>query len=226
MLFLSAVGDSEAARADTYPCLSEGYRDMTSRPEIEVPELNAFPADLTATAGNDFLEVSTFDLEAYAILDGFNVTQGYEIFPEPGGMTGRNRFLDTTGKPVVGDITNYQRDGTRIYLRNTPRVDSALRFRVRQQVPDVTETMLNESPILPVQYHMKIVLSAAETFFNLHPRKEGDGSAALIFAKQFQSAKLEGLAQVKASPTAEDKGRRESMRLSGYRLSPRSRGRR
>lgn len=221
--FLQLVGDSQVAREEAWGHLSEGYRSVATHKDVEVPELNAFDEAVTVTAGNDFVAVSSIDLRVFAILDGFNVTQGFEIYQEPGGMVGRNRFLDTTGKPPAGEITNYQRDGVRVYVRNTPSVDTVLRFRVRQQTPVLTAADANGSPLTPSEYDSAILFGAAESFYLYHPKTDMVDEHPVILSDKYRAARQIKIAEVKPTKAVEDKSRRETMRLRGYRLAPRSR---
>jgi len=217
-LFLQAAGDSEAAREELYLHLSEGYREVASR--VEVPELAAIDSSVIVTALNDYVDVSTVDFEVYALLDVYNVTGNYPMYIEPAGMTGRNRFLSTGGQPPQGSVTNWQRDGARIWVRNTPTVDTTLRLRVRQQTPTITAAMLNGRPITPPQYDVAIVFAAAENYYNLHPKVDstgGDGQQ-VILSQKYQTAKEAKLAAPKDVRVEEDRAHAESMRLRGYRL--------
>jgi hypothetical protein len=222
--FAQTVGDSQNARAQANLCLTEGQRNIANG--LDLPELQAIDESVVVATDDDFVEVANVDLDIFAIMDAFNVTKGYEIFPEPGGMVGRNRFLDTTGKPQTGDITHYIRDGRNIYVRGTPSEDTTLRFRCRQQAPEVLDSNLNDEPILPMQHRLAAIYAAAEVFYNLNPRNEAVGNAVVSFSQKYRDAKQSALAETKASVAEEDKSRRQTMRLTGYRCHPRSRSRR
>ncbi len=217
--FLQATGDSESAREEAYMHLSEGYREIASR--VDVPEMNAIDSAVVVPAGADFVEVSTIDFETYALLDVYNVTGNFPVFIEPAGMTGRNRFLSNNGVPPSGSLTNFQRDGTKIYIRNVPTVDTTLRLRIRLQTPTITIALLNSRPITPPQYDMAILFAAVENFYNLHPRIEGEGSQQIILSQKYQAAKEAKLAAPADVRVEEDRSHSETMRLRGYRLGGR-----
>jgi hypothetical protein len=219
--FLQIVGDNAAGREECWLHLAEGQRDCASR--VKVPELQAIDESVTVPSEMDRIAVTAIDFDVFAILDGFNVTDGREVHPEPGGMTGRRRFLTTTGKPPSGPITHYQRDGGDIYVRNTPSVDTVLRFRIRRQMPSLSDANLNDYPLLPAEYHMAIVFGAAQNFYQTHPRKEVLDGVAIDYAEKYRVSKEEKLVAPAQSVVEEDRSRRETFRLRGYRLGPRSR---
>lgn len=215
-LYLQAAGDSEVAREETYLHLSEGYRDVASR--VDVPELSAIDASVTVTATNDYVEVPTIDFQVYALLDVYNVTGNYPMYIEPAGMTGRNRFLSDSGKPPSGSVTHWQRDGTKIYVRNTPTVDTVLRLRVRQQTPTISASDLNSRPITPPQYDMAIVSAAAENFYTLHPKLDQAPDGQQPPSLKYRMAKEAKVAAPKDVRVEEDRAHAETMRLRGYSL--------
>jgi hypothetical protein len=219
MAFLQAAGDSEQAREEAALHVSEGYREIAAG--SDVPELAAIDSLVPVPAGVDYTDVAAVDFSVYALLDAYNVTGGYPLYPEPGGMTGRNRFMGTTGIPPLGTITNYQRDGGRIYWRNTPASDAQIRLRVRLQTPTITlaADTLNESPITPAQYDMAIVWAAAESYYTLHPKNEVDGAQAPTpLSQKYRDAKQAKLSVVVNPRVEEDRAHSEVMRLRGYRM--------
>jgi len=219
--WLQIVGDNPAAVGESYDHLTEGYRSVAANHAVRVPELAAIDESLTATAGNDYVEMSGLDFDTYAILDVFNVTQGFPTEPEPGGMTGRRRYLDTTGKPPSGTITHYQRDGVRLYVRNTPSAETVLRVRVQRQVATVTAGDINSSPLTPAQFDWAIIYYAASNFYSVHPRIEGD--PATNYATYYLNLAREKISERVDPRVEEDRPRREAFRVQGYQLGPRTR---
>lgn len=215
-LYLQAVGDSEVGREEQYLHLSEGYREVASR--VEVPELSAVDEAVIVRSEDDFVDIANVDFEIYALLDVYNVTGNYPMYIEPSGMTGRNRFLSNSGKPPSGSVTHWQRDGSRIWVRNTPSVDTTLRLRVRQQTPTISAAMLNDRPITPPQYDMAVVFAAVENFYNLHPKTETSGDQQVVLSQKYQASKEAKLAAPKDVRVEEDRAHAETMRLRGYRL--------
>lgn len=217
LALLQGAGDSEAARAEAWLHLTEGYREVASR--VPVPEMFTVDDGVIVPAGQDYVDVSVIDSDVYSIMDIFNVTGNFPIYPEPGGMTGRNRYLSDNGRPAAGAVTNYQRDGSRLWVRNTPSVATTLRVRLHQQTPQLDLSMANDSPLTPDQYDMAILFSALENYFNLHPRIEKIESGAMMsMSDKYRTSKEAKLAAPTPPRVEEDKGRNETMRLRGYRL--------
>lgn len=224
MAYLQATGDETAGRQEGWMHLSEGHRDIGLL--IDLPEVNV-QEDLTITAGNDFFFVASLS-PLFAVLDMSNITEGMPMYPEPGGMTGRRRYITSTGQPATGSVTHYQRDTDRIWVRSTPTVATTVRVRLQRHLDDITDSNLNEQPIVPPQYHMAIVYAAAEKYFLLHPKTEGsivgDKVVPVDLAEKYKAAKIEAVASRKSAVAEEDRPRSETMRLRGYRLGARSRG--
>lgn len=217
-LYLQAAGNDPAARDEAYVHLSEGQRDIGLL--IDLPEINS-REQITVGAGNDFVFVESLT-PLFAVLDMTNITDGVPMFPEIGGMTGRRRYITSTGQPLSGPVTHYQRDGNRIWLRNTAAVNTTLEVRLQRQLDDVDEGSLSDQPVPPTQYHMAIVYAAVEKFYLLHPKIETVGDIPVSMSEKYKTAKIEAIASRKVATVEEDRPRRETMRLSGYRLSPRS----
>lgn len=215
------VGETSAAETEVYDHLTEGYRSVATNPAVRVPELAAIDESVTFTSGSDSFAMSGIDFDTYAILDVFNKTGGYPLEPEPGGMTGRRRYLDTTGKPPSGAVTHYQRDGVLLYVRNTPDTDTVLIIRVQRQVPAITAADLNSSPLTPAQYDWPIIYAAASNFFSCHPRIEGD--PPLNYASYYSGLAKEKIGERVDPRVEEDRPRRAAFRVQGYSLMPRSR---
>ncbi len=225
LLYVQGVGESPGAKEEAWTHLSNAYRDIATDPRVNVPELNAIDTSVSITADTDVVTVATIDFSVFAILDGFNVTDGVPIRPEPAGMIGRNRFLETTGKPPSGNVTHYMRDGSSIYVRNMPSVATTLKFRIMRQVADVTAADVNSSPLTPSQYDMAIVQSAISNYYALHPREaiatEGDRTVML---SQKSRQEVERILDQRRQPMAEeDRSRVGTTMLRGYSFSPRSR---
>lgn len=216
LAFLQGAGDSETARAEVWLHLSEGYREVASR--LPVPELYGVDDSVVIPSGRDYFEVAGIDLDLYALMDVYNVTGNFPMYPEPAGMTGRNRFLSDNGKPPSGSVTNYQREGSRVWVRNTPSVDTTVRIHVRLQTPMLSMAMVNDIPLTPSQYDMAILFAALENYYNLHPKIEGEGSSQIILSQKYQSAKEAKLGAPTPPRVEEDKAHSETMRLRGYRL--------
>lgn len=221
-LYLSAIGDNAAGREERWTHLTKGFRQVTVDPDVDIPELAAIDESLVIAAGADYAEMSGLDFTVFALLNVFNKTDGVPLNPEPGGMEGRARYLDTTGKPPSGAVTHYMRDGTKLYVRNTPSVETTLSVRARRQITALTDADISSTPLTPPQYDHAIVYFAVGSFYALHPKMSGEGLPIREDERYNSMGKAEIL-RVKHPRQVEDKVRRETMRLRGYSMSPRSR---
>jgi hypothetical protein len=221
--YLQGTGDAHAAASEAYGHISAAHRRVASDPRIDVPELAAIDDSVIILAGSDYTEVSSIDPDLYAVLTVVNKTDGRLIYPEPGGMTGRSRYFEAgTGKPPTGSITHYQRDGSRLWVRNTPSADTVLTVRLRRQVPDITEADLNSSPLTPAQYDWAIIWYAVGNYLSVHPQPNEHGEPGNADQRYFAMAEAEIGRQVNPRKD-EDRPRLEPLRLRGYSLRPRSR---
>lgn len=224
-LYYQATGGTPRAINEAWSHLSEAHRVVAS--SVDVPELAGIDDEVIIPAGSDFVEISTIGLPVYAILDVFNKTDGIPMFPEPMGMTGRRTLLDTTGKPPVGALCNYQRDGSRLYVRGTAEVDTTLRVRVQRQLLDLTDADVLTTPVTPQQFDRAIVHKAAELYYLLHPDENSisQGERSIQQSSKHRDAYGDLTAQPKSVRAEEAMARVSRFRLSGFRLSPRSRRR-
>lgn len=221
---LEAMGGAEAAQEEVWDHISEGYRRVTIHPAVEVPQLSSIE-EITVTAGLDKVLRSVTATDAFAVQSIFNKTSGYPLYPDPGGMIGRERYLQTTGTPPSGSVTNYTLDGNYIYVRNVPTVDTVLRIRSIIQVEPITESNVNDNPITPPQYDWAIVYAATANFYRIHPRyaaSNADGSPGPNLADQYDAQMNSVLAVTKPVEREQDRVRREVFTLAGYRAAPRS----
>jgi hypothetical protein len=221
--YISACGDTAAAREEAWDHLTEGGRAVANDPALaELPELMGIDESVVITADTDNALISAIDLNVFAIQNVLNKTEGFPVNPEPGGMIGRQRYLGTDGLPPSGSVTHYVRDGVRLYVRQTPTVNTTLMVRVRRAVVTLTDSDLNLSPITPSQYDEAIILSAAANYYLAHPKENNLGEGQLMSKKYADAAALK-MAVPKIAPAVEDKARiHETMRLRGYSLRPRS----
>lgn len=221
---IEAAGGPGAVQEEVWDHVTEGYRFVATHPAVEVPELSAIDELLTVTSGQDRVAISSIDFDVFAIQSVFNLTSGYILYPDPGGMLGRERYLQTTGKPPSGSITNYTRDGAYLYVRNTPTADTSLRVRVLRQVPAIGDADINSSPITPAQYDWAIIHAATANFYKIHPRYAStqDGSQGESFADRFSRMAEQAIGTPKPTEREQDRVRKETWMLRGYSLQPRS----
>lgn len=222
--YIAACGDTPAARDEAFDHLTEGGRAVANDAALaELPDLMGIDESVVITADTDNALISTIDLNVFAIQNVFNKTEGFPMNPEPGGMIGRQRYLETTGLPPSGSVTHYVRDGVRLYVRQTPTANTTLMVRVRRAVVTLTNSDLNLSPITPPQYDEAIIFHAAANYFLSHPREDVAGEGQPSFSQKYLAAAALKLVTPKVAPAVEDKARiNETMRLRGYSLQPRS----
>jgi hypothetical protein len=227
--FLSSCGDEAVARAEWTAHVSEGYRRVCAK--LDLPELQKVET-VTVLAGTDKVSIPGFDANVYAILNVFDVTDGYPLRPEPDGMVGRDRYLvkgTTSAIPPAGAITNYIHDGTSLYVRYTPTYDTVLQVRVRQQPPNVTEADATNGtmPLTPDQYDWAIVHYAVANFYMVHPDRDaaqGEDDGTLLSQRHLQAAE-DAVSGSKDPVFKEERSRYDGMRLRGRMLMPRTRTR-
>lgn len=219
--YLQAVGDNASAADECWDHLTEGYRTVTLNQAVDVPELAAIDTAVTLAIDTDFFEVSTIDFSAFAILNVFNKTTGLPMYPETGGMIGRARYLETTGLPPSGVPTYYQRDGTKVYVRDMPTETTTLMVRVRRQISALTAADINSSPLTPPQFDWPIIYQAAASYFSVHPATDG-GDPAISLDRKYRDLANQKIMEAHNPRVEEDRAHRGAIRVRGYRLSPRS----
>lgn len=228
-LFFAATGETGIADKEVWTHLTEGYRRVASHPGVEVPELTNPDSTFTiteATSGGedwpDFFEVAC---DVYAIKSLYNETDGYPMYPESGGMTGRERFLEAGGSPPRGGVRWWVREGTRIYVREAPEADTAVRIRFKTQVPQLDSTYASKHPLTPPQYELAILNFALESFNTIHKPKNQEGNPLLSVARDHRE-QAQSILDRSIDPRAiEDRSRHQRIRLAGYRFTPQSRRR-
>jgi hypothetical protein len=211
--------------------LTEGYRKVASMldvPELRQPEASFVIQEDPATSG-EYLDYFDTDADVYAISNLFNATSGQTMHPEPGGMAGRDRYLEPTGddtsrpRPPAGEVTHWTRQGNRIYVRDRPKISTRIEIRFHIQVPLLSESMLEEHPRTPDQYDLAIAQAAAESFYSVNPainRMSPEGGG--LWSQFFGGEASRKVAEPKDPRALEDRTSQEVWRLAGYSTSPRS----
>lgn len=223
--YLSATGRRDSAEQEAWDHLSEGYRRVASR--LDLPELRVADAIVTVAEDDYYFN---HDCQAYAIRSIFNSTDGTPMHEESGNMSGYNRFLEpsATGTPMPpkGTPTRYFRAGNNIYFRD--RADGEKKFVIQFdiQVPAVTVSDINNHPIVPDQYHLAVVYAAARSYFLVHPTENTAPDGQQRPSESLSAAVDEILTRSKDPVEIESRGERLTMRVAGYRYTPRSHGRR
>lgn len=189
---------------------------------INAPETNAIVESVTVPSGQDYIFSATLGSDMFAILDVINTTDNYKALPEPQGMIGRSMLCTVGGKPASGPVTHYIRDGNKVWVRNTPTTDTTLQFRIMRVMPDLSDTDINDTPIVPSTYHMAIVYAAAESYYMFHPSTDMVNEVPVILSEKYKAAKMERISTQREAVMEEDRSRFEAYRVSGYRLGART----
>lgn len=223
--YLSAVGKRDAAEQEAWDHLSEGYRRVASR--LDLPELRVPDAIVTVAEDDYYFE---HDCDAYAIRSLFNATDGTPMHEESGNMSGYNRFLEpsATGTPMPprGVPTRYFRAGNKVYFRDRANEEKKIVVQFDLQVPDVTVADINNHPATPAQYDLAIVYAAARSYFLVHPEQNVAPDGQQKPSESLTAAIDEVLTRSKDPVEIESKNERLTIRVAGYRYTPRSHGRR
>lgn len=220
---LIACGESSAFTDEGWDHVSEGYRRVCSLPQVDVPELiTTSLITISANPVNDFWEL---DAAVFYLASMLNVTDGYPVRPEPGGMIGRMNFMTTTGLPSPGNLVFYWRDGNRVYFRDLPTHDTVLKYRWGIDVPNVDVTMVNSHPITPPEYDWSIVHAAVTNYLGAHPDEGGapagpapvePGQRQLTRYQMADKRFTESIQQPRQVFAEENKAQFYASRLGGY----------
>ena len=225
------VTGSTGAAEEQFAHLTQGYRDVLNRvecPEVYVGELKvSIAADpVTVTDFLDYYDLSSQNLHAiYSVL---SLTDERPLYEEPGGMRGRDRFLeqDGAGSRMVateGVPRYYVRYEDKLYIRPRPSVATEIVIRYRLQAPAITSADVNASPATPDQFDFAIVQFAAHNYFLLHPEADippRDGMPPPSDRAYGSAMKL--ITEPLSVVAEEEKGMIHTARLAGYRVTPRS----
>jgi hypothetical protein len=226
-LFVRGTGEGGIAEIEKWTHLTEGYRRVASHPRVEVPELTnpdaTFTIEESAPDAADWPDYFETDCDVYAIKSLTNETEGFPMYPESGGLTGRQRFLEPGGEPPRGGVRWWAREGTRIYVREAPAADTTIRIRFKVQVPQLDATYEDKHPLTPPQYELAILHAALESFYAVHKPPAEEGVPALAVARE-HAGQAESIIARSVDPRAiEDRSRHQRIRLAGYRFTPSSR---
>lgn len=232
-MYLEATGNNPKAEQEWSVHQTEGYRRVAG--ELDIPELRQPEASFVIAADGsggwlDYFELAG-ECDVYAIESLHNSTDGLLMLPEPGGMSGRSRHLEPTDddttrpRPPAGTPQWWVREGSRIYVRDRPQRSTRIEIRFHIQVPQITAADLDDHPLTPQQYDRALVLAAAESFYEMHPKENrpvGDQEGSPL-ASQFFSGAAAGAMARKSPRSIEDRTSTSAMRLAGFSVTPRSR---
>jgi hypothetical protein len=218
--YLGIAGRTTEAVAEAYDHMTAGYRRLCAL--VDVEELYQDDAQVTVPDGEDSVAM---DADVYSIYYVFNLTHGFKLDPEEGGMRGRARYLEaTTGKPPVGRITHYARAGGRLYLRDTADGDQALKLQYKLNPPDLDSSMLVQHPLTPAHLDWSLIWFSAANYYSAHPEQEragAEGGAQGVSAMMLEGKAMALLAEPKPAKAHESLDRREWVRQRGYSFNVR-----
>jgi hypothetical protein len=216
--YIDGCSEETASINEAYSHLTEGYRRVCSL--VDAPEL-VITTTTTIPADTDFIASPT---DCYHILTVINLTDEYEMHPEPNGMLGRGRYIQSTGKPPSGSVTHYFPDGSRIYFRDTPSAITSIQLRYRTNPAAVTEAMLDASPLTPDRFDWAIVHASVRNFYQAHPSLNAiDGESHIALSDKAERALQAVLGEPRPAYAETNKSIYHTMRLSGYRMGARRR---
>ena len=183
-LYLGATGQAEAASAEWEIHLNEGYRRVCAR--VDVRQLETTDESVTALDGQDY---SALPEDVFSVIQVDNITSGNRLEPEPSGMRGRSRYLDSdSGKPAEAEPQFYDVTADRIYWRPTPDSSYQMRIRYKRNPPAVDIALMDEYPLLPEHLHSAVALAAATSFYSAHAELNEERSSGLTRLVEYQSA--------------------------------------
>lgn len=182
-LYLSSCGpNAEVAGVEWDLHLNEGYRRVCSR--VDMRELETTDTSVTTEDGLDYVPLPS---DVFSVIQVDNVTSGFALQIEPAGMRGRSQYLDAnSGKPPEALPQYWETSAQRLYLRPTP--DDVYRLRIRYKVAPATvsQSTLDESPVLPEHLHMAVAWAAAVSFYSSHPDLNTERTSGLTRAVEYQ----------------------------------------
>ena len=219
-VFLQSVGETQDAHDELWEHLNFGYRWLFGT--VDMPEHHIPDATVNTVANQDWIDV---DDDLYAIDWITNTVDGRKLDPEWDGMRGRARYIDSGQViPPTGSPKFYTRQGTKIFLRDTP--DAIIRllisFRFFPEWVDATSD-LTQHPLSPAQYDMAIVFRAVANYFKLHVPVLGDGQRDYVRAAEAKNAAVEIISEVEDPRAEEHLDRRSYVQQAGYDMGLRGR---
>lgn len=216
-LFVKGAGATQDAHDEKYQHLNDAHRKLCAH--LELPELYVPDASVQCVDQQDYIDVDDALYHVYSIVD---TSTGRKLDPEPGGFRGRDRYIeDGETRPPLGSLQFYVRQGSRIWLRDTPQNDAAgnpptLKIAFRFHPEWVDSDSEDEHPIPPNQYDMLLVRWALASYFSIHPPKGPDGALDYNRSSKMMEAIQADLETPKNATTEENYDRRQFQRQMGY----------
>ena len=147
----------------------------------------------------------------YSIYSVFNVTKQQRVEPEEAGMRGRERYLESTGRPPTGSIHRYHPEDGKLYLRDTADEHTELLINFKRVPPDVVKANLIDRPMTPKHLDYPLIYLTASHYYSMHPSANANGHSDIFAQKAWG---LLGRAQKPKSE--ENRNRREGVQTWGY----------
>lgn len=217
-LVVKGAGSTEYAESEKYIHVSEAHRRICWL--LDLPEYHIPDATVDTVANQDYVEM---DPDVGAIDWVQDKTSGYKLRPEPGGMRGRQRYMEAgqVRPPLASQPNFYVRKGTKLYLRDTPDNIRTLLIGFRFHPPDVTSADLSNHPISPNQYDFQLVQWAIGNYFKIHPPRDPDsGQLLLDQGQQMIEIAKQAILNETRNPTAEESlDTQHYVKLQGYDFS-------
>lgn len=213
-LFLSAAGDAAQATSEVLDHFTFALRDLCAK--VDVPELFQPDARQDTIANQDYLDI---DVDVYYIQSIVDLSTGHRLDEEPEANMGRSKFLDTNGKPPVGEPQFWMRQGKRIYLRDTPAGVRTLRLQYKFHPAEVTEADLILYPVTPNQYDEPLLWLALAKYYALHPPKLADGTPDYQRSDLLEQRALQRIVGVEDIKAMEGKARNNFVQQMGYNFN-------
>lgn len=214
-LFLKTCGNSQDAAIEAWLHLNFAHRKICAM--LELPELHVPDATVLTVANQDYVDS---DADLYSIDWIVDSSTGRKMDPEPGGMRGRARYIETGEvRPPTGALQFYQRKGNRIYLRDVPSSAVKLLISYRFHPPQLDDDERSNHLVTPHQYDMATVKMAASNFFELHPPILPDQSLDSLRARNLKESAMSDLGEQRSPDGEENLDRRQWTRQQGYQFS-------
>lgn len=174
--YKSGCGGATDAEGEKYHHATEALRRLCAF--LDIPELYRRFTVPTVT-NQDYVELSTFTWDdsgshgVYSIKWMENEEGGFRLRKESGGTAGRARYFEASEtRPPTGPIegvTFYVREGTKVWLRNTPNEVANLLGAAQVHPAAITSSDLSANSITPQQYDMTLVRLMIGNYFTIHP---------------------------------------------------------
>jgi len=218
-IFLTSAGNTEDAAKESWQHLNYAHRRITS--SLDLPELHVPDATITTTADQDWITAPSVIRSIDWIED---TTTGRKLDPEPGGMRGRARYMESGEvRPPTGVMSFYVPKGNKIYLRDTPDSADQLLVSFWAHPDNVGDADIDDYPLTTQEYDMALAKMALGNFFDFHPPILPDGQVDHSRAQMLTEKAGSDLDGIRTRVTDENLDRRQYQQQPGYDFGVRGR---